>query len=52
MFVESRFEKNFTKTKFETNFIGYTEAPRSLDGMAKLNTVLEELVLKIFNSFL
>ena len=46
-------EKNVTATKFQTKLLGFRTvgAPRSISGIAKLDTIQEEFVLQIVDSF-
>ena len=50
----SDIEKNFPKTKFQTNFIWFRAigAPRSLEDIGKLGTIWEQFAWQIFSSFL
>ena len=46
-------EKNFTKTKFQTNLIWFRipVAPRNLEGITKLDTILEQFVWQILDFY-
>ena len=46
-------KKNFTKTKVQTKLVWFLsfEISRSLEGIAKLGTIWEQLAWQMFNSF-